>query len=192
MKTEKEIRLINTPDIRSETNAEGETIVRGYAAVFGEESEDLGGFKEIIHRDAFNDVLTDDVVYLFNHDNNIVFGRTTSGTLKLSVDDRGLMTEVTMPNTSQANDVIELMKRGDINKMSFGFYIERDKWAETSDGSLVREVLEVKRLVDTSLVTRPAYPQTSAALRSLDTFQNGNISRMQLRQNKLRILKLKK
>jgi len=191
MNKEKEIRQLNAPDIRSEQDADGNTTVTGYAAVFGQQSEDLGGFTEIIHRDAFNNVLDNDVVYLFNHDNNIVFGRSSSGTLKLSVDDHGLKTTVTMPNTSAANDAIELMKRGDITKMSFGFYIEADKWIESESG-LIREVLEVKKLVDVSLVTRPAYTQTSAALRSLDAHNNKNILRVQRRKNKLRILKLKK
>tara|TARA_R110000803_G_scaffold209612_1_gene279585 strand:+ start:3474 stop:4049 length:576 start_codon:yes stop_codon:yes gene_type:complete len=191
MSKDKEVRQYNAPEIRTEQDDDGNTIVTGYAAVFGQQSEDLGGFTEIIHRDAFNDVLENDVVYLFNHDNNIVFGRSTSGTLKLSVDDHGLKTSVTMPNTSAANDAIELMKRGDINKMSFGFYIEADKWIE-SDSGLVREVLQVKKLVDVSLVTRPAYPQTSAALRSLDAYNSNTILRIQRRKNKLRILKLKK
>tara|TARA_R110000744_G_scaffold44110_5_gene98592 strand:+ start:704 stop:1279 length:576 start_codon:yes stop_codon:yes gene_type:complete len=191
MKNEKETRQFNAPELRAETDEAGNTVLTGYAAVFGELSEDLGGFKEIIHRNAFDNVLNDDVVFLLNHDNNIVFGRSSSGTLKLSVDERGLKTEVKMPNTGPANDAVELMKRGDLSKMSFGFFIESDKWKESERG-FIREVTEVKRLTDVSLVTRPAYPQTSASIRSLEEFKYESRDNVQARKNKLRILKLKK
>jgi HK97 family phage prohead protease len=191
MKNEKETRQFNAPELRAETDEAGNTVLTGYAAVFGELSEDLGGFKEIIHRNAFDNVLNDDVVFLLNHDNNIVFGRSSSGTLKLSVDERGLKTEVKMPNTGPANDAVELMKRGDLSKMSFGFFIESDKWKESERG-FIREVTEVKRLTDVSLVTRPAYPQTSASIRSLEEFKYECRDNVQARKNKLRILKLKK
>ena len=191
MKQEKETRQYNAPELRAETDADGNTVLTGYASVFGELSEDLGGFKEIIHRNAFDNVLNDYVVFLLNHDNNIVFGRSSSGTLKLSVDERGLKTEVKMPNTGPANDAIELMKRGDLSKMSFGFFIEADKWTESERG-FIREVTEVKRLTDVSLVTRPAYPQTSASIRSLEAFKYDSKDNVQARKNKLRILKLKK
>ena len=63
------------------------------------------------------------------------------------------------------------MERGDISKMSFGFYVDKDNWEESERG-FVREVKEVKRLVDVSIVTRPAYNDTSVGLRSLDLFKN--------------------
>ena len=103
-----EIRQFDCGELRTEQTENGETIVRGYAAVFNELSEDLGGFREKIHRDAFNNVLTDDVVALLNHDNSVVFGRTSSGTLKLSTDERGLVSEIRMPNTQAAKDTVEL------------------------------------------------------------------------------------
>jgi hypothetical protein len=188
-----EIRQFNLSECRFDKADDGSTIVRGYAAVFDSLSEDLGGFKEKIDNRAFDNVLNDDVVAVFNHDMNIIFGRTSSGTLKLSVDERGLVSEIKMPNTTQAKDTIELMRRGDINKMSFGFIVDKDKWKESERG-YVRTVQEVKRLIDVSLVTRPAYTQTTAAVRSLDDYKKkkkkpktSNISK-----NKLRLLKLNK
>ena len=186
-----EIRQFDCGELRTEAAENGETIVRGYAAVFNELSEDLGGFREKIHRDAFNNVLNDDVVALLNHDNSVVFGRTSSGTLKLSTDERGLVSEIRMPNTQAARDTVELMKRGDINKMSFGFYVDRDKWVESERG-YVRTVQEVKKLVDVSLVTRPAYPATSAAVRSLDAFKQTKPVNSNLNKYKLTLLKLNK
>ena len=194
MSKDLEIRQFDCSELRAERNEAGETIVRGYAAVFDQLSEDLGGFKEKINNRAFDKVLDNDVVALLNHDNNIVFGRTSSGTLKLSVDERGLVSEITMPNTQAAKDTIELMERGDISKMSFGFYVDKDKWEEDSTG-FVREVNEVKILIDVSLVTRPAYPQTSAAVRSLDHHREmikDNVNNVKTRKSKLKLLKLKK
>tara|TARA_R100000541_G_scaffold27601_4_gene36893 strand:- start:1599 stop:2177 length:579 start_codon:yes stop_codon:yes gene_type:complete len=192
MKSQKnslEVRQFDCKELRSSLNEKGENVVVGYAAVFDQLSEDLGGFKEKINQRAFDKVLENDVVALLNHDNNIVFGRTTSGTLKLSVDERGLISEITMPNTQAAKDTIELMKRGDISKMSFGFYVDKDDWKESERG-FVREVKEVKRLTDVSLVTTPAYPQTSAAVRSLDIYKSVKNKSLDLIKNKLRILKL--
>ena len=191
MSKDLEIRQFECSELRAEKTETGDTIVRGYAAVFDQLSEDLGGFKEKINNRAFDKVLNNDVVALLNHDNNIVFGRTTSGTLKLSVDERGLVSEIKMPNTQAAKDTIELMERGDISKMSFGFYVDKDKWEEDSTG-FVREVKEVKRLIDVSLVTRPAYPQTSAAVRSLDHHKVINKDNVKTRKSKLKLLKLKK
>tara|TARA_R100000951_G_scaffold111786_1_gene111223 strand:+ start:77 stop:655 length:579 start_codon:yes stop_codon:yes gene_type:complete len=185
-----ETRQFDCAELRAERTKDG-VIVRGYAAVFDSLSEDLGGFKEKINRSAFDNVLNNDVVALLNHDNNIVFGRTTSGTLKLSVDERGLVSEIRMPNTQQANDTIELMERGDISKMSFGFYVDRDKWEESERG-FVREVKEVKRLIDVSLVTRPAYNETTAAVRSLNLYRSEKPQNTNLNKLKYKLLKLKK
>ena len=183
-----EVRQYECQELRAERTNDG-VIVRGYAAVFDSLSEDLGGFKETINKRAFDNVMNDDVVALLNHDNNIVFGRTSSGTLKLSVDERGLVSEIKMPNTTIANDTITLMERGDISKMSFGFYVDKDKWQESERG-FVREVQEVKRLVDVSLVTRPAYNETSAAIRSLDLFKQSKPDNLDLRKLKFKLLKL--
>ena len=185
-----ETREFECSELRAESTADG-VIVRGYAAVFDSLSENLGNFREMIMPGAFDNVLNNDVVALLNHDNNIVFGRTTSGTLKLSVDERGLVSEIRMPNTQQANDTIELMKRGDISKMSFGFIVDRDKWEESERG-FVREVKEVKKLIDVSLVTRPAYNETTAAVRSLNLYRSEKPQNTNLNKLKYKLLKLKK
>ena len=191
MSKDLEIRQFDCSELRAERTESGDTIVRGYAAVFDQLSEDLGGFKEKINNRAFDKVLDNDVVALLNHDKNIVFGRTSAGTLKLSVDERGLVSEIKMPNTQAAKDTIELMERGDISKMSFGFYVDKDKWVEDSTG-FVREVKEVKRLIDVSLVTRPAYSQTSASVRSLIHEKQNKKDNVKTRKSKLKLLKLKK
>lgn len=137
---------------------EGESMnVVGHASVYNTMSEDLGGFREIIAPGAFDDVLENDVRALINHDGNLILARTTSGTLKLSTDEKGLKYEFDMPETSYGKDLAISMKRGDVTQSSFAFTVENDNW-ETKDGMDVRTITKVKRLFDVSPVTYPAYP----------------------------------
>lgn len=140
--------------------------IRGYAAVFDSLSEDLGGFREKIAKGAFSDTLNADVRALWNHDANIVLGRTTAGTLTLREDNHGLAIEIDPPNTQQANDLLISIRRGDVSQMSFGFYTKDDSW-EKRDGENIRTLRKVE-LFDVSPVTYPAYSDTSVATRSLD------------------------
>lgn len=163
----KETRYFTTDiEVRNEGDGEQKSVV-GYGAVFGKMSEDLGGFRELIDKNAFDDVLGDDVRFLFNHDANYIYGRTTSGTLKLSVDDEGLFYEVDMPDTNSANELMVSMERGDVSQSSFAFSVKEDKW-ETKDGEDIRTIMKVARLYDVSAVTYPAYPDATTGLRSLE------------------------
>lgn len=139
--------------------------ISGYAAVFDELSENLGGFYERIQRGAFANTLeTADVRALWNHDSNYPLGRSRAGTLALSEDETGLAFEIDPPETSYAKDLLVSMRRGDVDQMSFGFITIRDKW-EQIGGQVIRTLLEVE-LFDVSPVTYPAYPTTSATVRS--------------------------
>jgi HK97 family phage prohead protease len=139
--------------------------IMGYAAVFNAASEDLGGFTEKIQRGAFTkSLLGDDIRALFNHDPNYVLGRNRSGTLNLEEDEQGLRIRVKVPNTQWARDLVESIRRGDISQMSFAFRTIKDEW-EKVENKTIRTLKEVK-LFDVSPVTYPAYPQTSAAVRS--------------------------
>jgi len=139
-----------------EYREEGDTrIVRGYGAVFGK-TADLGFFTEEIRSGAFDTVMSDDVVFVFQHDTDKILGRSTSGTLKYGVDARGLWYEASLPNTTLGNDMRELLKRGDITANSFAFSDITDE-TEKRNGKLHRTITKVGRLHDISLVTHPAY-----------------------------------
>lgn len=141
-------------------------IAEGYAAIFGRRSVDLGGFTEVIDASAFTKTVREaDVVALWDHDEGHLLGRVSSGTLRLNIDERGLHYAVDLPDTTTGRDVAELMRRGDIKGSSFGFWTVRDEWHQDEDGAVTRTLLEVA-LIDVSPVARPAYPDTSAALRS--------------------------
>lgn len=155
------------------TSGDGEGMVlEGHAAVFDVWSETLGGlfpFKERVKRGAFTDsIMIDDIRALLNHDPNYVLGRNKSGTLTLSEDDTGLLVRINMPDTQWAKDISVSVKRGDISQMSFGFTVVKDEWKE-ENGQDVRELIKV-RLFDVSIVTFPAYTQTDAGLRAMESF----------------------
>ncbi len=142
--------------------------ISGYAAVFNVPSEDLGWIEEIDPH-AFDAVLASkpDCRCLWNHNADHVLGRTTSGTLRLTVDKRGLAYEVDAPETTTARDLIISMRRGDVTQSSFGFICARDQWTDNKDGSVSRRILEVSELLDVSPVTYPAFTQATSGVRSL-------------------------
>lgn len=139
--------------------------IHGYAAIFDKWSEDLGGFREIIRKGAFAKTIKEaDIRALFNHDRNYVLGRTKNGTLELAEDKKGLAIDIDPPDAQWAQDLTASIERGDIDQMSFGFRMIKQKWNEEDKKNPTRELLEVE-LVDVSPVTFPAYPQTSVSVR---------------------------
>ena len=144
-------------------------VLRGHAARFGQLSGDLGGFKEKISREAFRKTLQEgDCRALWNHESRLLLGRSKNGTLNLREDQFGLACDIQLPNTSYARDLAEIIKRGDLTGMSFGFRVLRDSW-DQEDNTPVRTLKEVE-LLDVSPVTYPAYSQTDVAMRSLNVF----------------------
>ena len=153
-------------------NTESRTIV-GYAAKFEKWSEPImGWFREKIDRDAFSECDVTDVIMCFNHNIDSILARTTSGTLTLSTDDEGLRFEFEAPATSLGNDMVELVRRGDISKCSFKFTVEEDEWLYASKENGLeydeRTIRKIDKLYDVSLVVYPAYNDTEASLRHLE------------------------
>lgn len=154
------------------TSGESRTIV-GYAAKFESWSEPImGWFREKISREAFSECDVTDVIMCFNHSIDSILARTTSGTLTLSTDEQGLRFEFEAPNTSLGNDMLELVRRGDISKCSFKFTVEEDEWryADKDNGLEYdeRTIRKIDKLYDVSLVVYPAYSDTEAGVRHLE------------------------
>lgn len=151
-----------------EYRAAGDTpgIAAGYAAVFGVTTTITDWFDETIEPGAFNKTLQEaDVLGLWQHDTHQVLGRSSAGTLRLSVDDKGLAYEIDLPPTSLGRDAAVLLERGDVRGSSFGFRAIADRWV--FDGERDLRILTEVALFDVSVVTNPAYPEAEAALRSL-------------------------
>jgi len=139
----------------------------GYAARFNELSEEMWGMREKIAPGAFTEAIgKSDVRALWNHDPNYVLGRTKNGTLQIREDEQGLFYEVTPPDAQWARDLVESIKRGDVDQSSFAFTVEAQEWDERSD-PITRTIVKVKELFDVSPVTYPAYPTATSGVRSL-------------------------
>tara|TARA_Y100000592_G_C5474043_1_gene321185 strand:+ start:1806 stop:3623 length:1818 start_codon:yes stop_codon:yes gene_type:complete len=154
-----EKRTMGTIEVRDADS--DDMVLEGYAAVFNSET-DLGHFREVIKPGAFDDVMTNDVRALINHDPNLILGRTENGTLELSTDERGLKYRVKLGNQQYAKDFYESVKRGDISQSSFAFTIKDQSWNEERT---VRSVDKVRQLLDVSPVTYPAYAAATVQAR---------------------------
>jgi uncharacterized protein len=163
-------RRYQTTELRVEPKDNQPHIV-GYAAVFNSRSNDLGGFREFISPGAFARTLKDqpDVRALYDHNSGAVLGRTKAGTMTLGEDQRGLFCDITPPDTETGRSVVESIRRGDIDGMSFGFCTVSDNWG-TEDGMPLRELVDLD-LIEVSCVAFPAYPDTAVAVRSLATWK---------------------
>ena len=152
-------------DFEIRERGDGMTFV-GYAAKFNSRSENLGGFVETIMPGAFKRSLSarNDVKLLVNHDAGRVLASTRSGTMRLEEDSVGLRVEADLPNTSDGRDMAELLRRGDLSSMSFGFSVIKDSWS--SDGT--ERSLKSVRLFETSIVAFPAYQATEASVRAYE------------------------
>ena len=158
----KEIRLGDSAASTSESRH-----IEGYAIVFNSLSNDLGGFREIIEPTAIDDELikNSDIVCLKNH--NIKLGILARsyhgrGSLKLEIDEHGLHYSFDAPHTQFGDEVLEMVKRGDIAKCSFAFVCGEDNWTKDENGEYIRRVKKIKNLYDVSLVYHPAYEETEA------------------------------
>lgn len=160
---QREIRAGIPAEIRADSDG---IKVEGYAAVFNEETDIGGMFREVIAPGAFKEAIgRDDVVFLINHE-GLPLARTRSGTLNLTEDERGLKIETMLDaDDPDVKSISGKMRRGDLDKMSFAFYPEIQEWDESGDVPL--RTISKASLYDVSIVTTPAYDGTEIALRSL-------------------------
>lgn len=154
--------------------------IRGYAAKFNtlseampikEDGQVVAYFREQLLPGCFASAIpVSDVRSLFNHDPNLIMGRTVAGTLRIAEDETGLAFENDPPDTTYSRDLQISMQRGDVSQCSFGFNVAEggDTWAKdsSSPGNFIRSINRISRLYDASPVTYPAYVDTNCAVRS--------------------------
>lgn len=172
LEMKKETRIIPLTEMRVTKKNDEDPIIEGYAALFNNWSEDLGGFRERIKPGAFKNAINkSDTRALFNHDSNYVLGRRANKTLTLEENSVGLRMRIVPPDTQWARDLMLSINRGDIDQSSFGFVVKEDEWKEDKEGRITRTITEFDELFDVSVVTFPAYPDTKVALRQLEEFR---------------------
>ena len=165
---EKRFLSLETAEIRAKKGEKG-TVLTGYAAKFDRLSQDLGGFVEKIDKKAFDRCLKRcDVRGLKNHDPAMLLGRTKSGTMRLSVDDVGLLYDIDLPDTQIGRDLVTEIERGDIDGSSFSFNLESEDGDEWDDSTSppTRTLRNVRDLFDVGPVAYPAYLDTSSSVRA--------------------------
>ena len=188
-------KRVNTSDIEVRKEEDGSKKLIGYAVRWDKLSDEIGyyyTFREKFERGAFkNSLAKEEQKAHYNHDTSIMLGRTKNGTLKLEEDEKGLRFEVDLPDTTDGNDLHALVKRGDIDGVSFGFLPEVEEIDEKDPENVIRTVKEA-RLFEISPTPYPAYSQTSVQARSLTGYEKNKIKEKQIeRQNKLDANKIK-
>src|SRR5690554_1305371 len=181
----KQTRSLQT-ELTTRAEADGqEMYIEGYFAVFGRETELWpGAFEEIAPR-AFNETLSNDIRALINHDTTLVLGRTKAGTLELKTVSHGLWGRVKInPNDSDAVNLYERVKRGDVDQCSFGFNIIREETDWRDDGTVKWTIREID-LHEVSVVTFPAYEDTGVQARKAEVTQHQE-RQMQKRKHDLK------
>lgn len=177
----KEIRALPmTIEVREVNEDEGKRTISGSIKYNNESAEmrDWWGdtFVEEIAEGAFDESLkVRDVVGLWSHDTSQVLGNTKSKTLRIENDKKELRFELDIPNTTVGNDAWELIKRGDVDGVSFGMKVTKDKWSseERENGKLYKRSILNAELYEISPVAFPAYPTNEVSVRSLDDFKAG-------------------
>jgi len=177
----------------------------GTATVFNS-VYDMGWYEEEMDSEALSNADLNDVVALFNHDQNMVLARTSSGTLKLNVTGNAMEYEFEAPNTTLGNDLLEMVRRGDVYQSSFAFTVDKENWQENTGYKPKRIIRSIKKVYDVSPVTYPANPDTMVAKRSyeatlqidedlqkvIDISVKSEINiQNELRRNALHLIKLK-
>lgn len=181
------LRLIRSMKVDLKTRAEedNEKYIEGYFAVFNRETELWPGAYEDIDTNAFDNTLGNDIRALINHDTGLVLGRNKANTLELKTDSHGLWGKIKInENDSDAVNLYERVKRGDVDQCSFGFNILNEEVDYRDDGSVKWTIKEID-LHEVSVVTFPAYEDTGVQAREKE------VKQYKKRQLEVRINKLK-
>ncbi|CDV96359.1 Phage head maturation protease [Desulfitobacterium hafniense] len=161
---------------------DGKKIIEGYFAVFGSVYQLWPGATESVAETAFDGALADDIRALTDHETRLVLGRNKAGTLELRVDSRGLWGRIELnPSDQDAMNLYARVERGDVDQCSFGFDILDEDVRYGDDGSVHWTIKSVK-LYEVSVVTFPAYVDTSVQARKKD-FEQIQVRKTQETQN---------
>lgn len=188
VRTIRDTRQIRTLQTELKTRAETDSpdkYIEGYFAVFNRQTELWPGAYEEIAPGAFDETLSNDIRALINHDTTLVLGRNKAGTLELKADSYGLWGRVKInPNDSDAVNLYERVKRGDVDQCSFGFNITSEETDWRDDGTVKWTITGID-LHEVSVCTFPAYEETGVQARKAEVEQHRQ-RLLEARKNQLR------
>lgn len=199
----KEIRAFDF-DVRAGVDEKHGSVLTGRPIVFGQRT-DLGWYDEIIDVDALTDTDLKDVRFLVNHNTDMIplarsRNNNENSTMQLSVGEGGMDIRVDLDteNNADAKSLYSAVSRGDISGMSFMFIVDKDAWDDVDSDHPTRHITSIKRVMEVSAVTFPAYMQTSISARGLsDALESARASldsvkakqrEIERRKQKIRIL----
>ena len=164
---DREIRQMRSVASEFQTREDGEDLkIEGYFAVFNSIYDIGAGMSEEVAPGAFSETLSGDIRALVNHDTTLVLGRTSAHTLELREDTRGLWGSISInPNDTDAMNLYQRVKRGDVSQCSFGFDILEEDTEVRENGDVHWTIKKVK-LYEVSCCTFPAYESTNISARS--------------------------
>ena len=164
-----ETREYKLQEVTTRSAEDGSPVLEGFFVRYGDVYTVAPGATESIAPGAFTDSIHGDVRALYNHNHDIVLGRTSAGTLALEDRAEGLWGTIKInPKDTAAMDAYERIKRGDITGCSFGFEIEKESTEVRDDGSVHWTIEKVNPLWEVSPVSWPAYEATSIHARERD------------------------
>lgn len=164
-----EQRMLMMHDMQTRSDDNDDLILEGYFAVYGDIYNVWEGATESIAPGAFSESISGDVRALYNHNDSLILGRTSAGTLELKDDSHGLWGRIKINrNDSDAMNAYERIKRGDVTGCSFGFNIESEETEYREDGTVHWTITKVNPLYEVSPCVFPAYGATNVSARGAE------------------------
>lgn len=164
-----EQRMLKMHDMQTRSDDNDDLVLEGYFAVYGDIYNVWEGATESIAPGAFSESISGDVRALYNHDDSLILGRTSAGTLELKDDSHGLWGRIKINrNDTDAMNAYERIKRGDVTGCSFGFNIESEETEYRDDGTVHWTITKVNPLYEVSPCVFPAYGATNVSARGAE------------------------
>ena len=194
---DREIRAFDF-DVRAEENEQHGHFLSGRPIVFGQRT-DLGWYDEIIERSALDTTDLKDVRFLINHNVDMIplarsRNNTENSTMQMSVDENGMGIRVDLDteNNAEAKSLYSAVGRGDITGMSFMFTVDKDAWENIDTDHPTRRIQSIRRVMEVSAVTFPAYSQTSIQTRGLSDALDSAKESLESERNRVREIERRK
>ena len=197
MEQKMEIRNLEF-EVRADQNEEHGSFITGRPIVFDARTN-IGPWDEIIDRGALDETDLKDVRFLVNHNIDMIplarsRNNTPNSTMQMSVDENGMEIRVDLDieNNADARSLYSAVNRGDITGMSFMFSVDKDSWDEADSEHPTRHIRSIRRVMEVSAVTFPAYAQTSIQTRGLSDALDSAKESLESERNRLREIERKK
>ena len=197
MEQKREIRNLEF-EVRADQNEEHGSFITGRPIVFDARTN-IGPWDEIIDRGALDETDLKDVRFLVNHNIDMIplarsRNNTPNSTMQMSVDENGMgiRVDLDIENNADARSLYSAVNRGDITGMSFMFSVDKDSWDEVDSEHPTRHIRSIRRVMEVSAVTFPAYAQTSIQTRGLSDALDSAKESLESERNRLKEIERKK